>query len=500
MTATDLRPRLTAVAGRPVPDPRRRSLWTLVGVETWERFSFYGMQGVLLLYLYYSAAHGGLGLTQTTAIGIVGAYGSTVYLSTIAGSWLADRVAGAERVLFGSAVLVMIGHVCLAVLPGTTGVAVGLGAVAFGSGALKANTTAVLGRLYAGDERRDSSFALYYLGVNTGALVGPALTGLLQVSWGFRAAFGAAAIGMACGLVQYAAGRRSFAAEFSRPPHPLSTAGRRTAASSAGAVVAVVALLFATDVLTVAGVNELMFWVVLAASVGLFAVMLGSREVTTVERRRVGGFIPMFLASAAFWTLSQQQFTVLTLYADQQLNRHLFGWEMPVSWIQTINPVFIVALSGAFAVLWNRLGARQPSEPTKFGVSNLVMGAAFLLFVPLATTVPNSVPLLPVIGILALFSIAELCLAPVGMSLASAAAPRAFGSQMVALYYLSIALGTSGASVLAGWYSTAHQITYFAAVGVACIVVGVALLAGARRLTTVLHAYDRKEPQVDGAS
>jgi POT family proton-dependent oligopeptide transporter len=231
--------------------------------------------------------------------------------------------------------------------------------------------------------------------------------------------------------------------------------------------------------------------------------MLRSRQITTVERRRVRAFIPMFLASVAFWTLSQQQFTVLTVYADQQLNRHLFGWEMPVSWVQTINPVFIVALSGAFAILWNRLGARQPSEPTKFGFSNLVMGAAFLLFVPLATTVPNAVPLLPVIGILALFSIAELCLAPVGMSLASATAPRAFGSQMVALFYLSIALGTSGASVLGGWYSTAHQLTYFAAVGAACIAVGVALLASTRRLTMVLHTFDQKDshsPEMDGAA
>ena len=187
MTVTDLRPAASGPADRREPDPHRLTLWTLVGVESWERFSFYGMQGVLLLYLYHSAAHGGLGLTQATAIGIVGAYGSTVYLSTIAGGWLADRVAGAERVLFGSAVLIMLGHASLAVLPGATGVAVGLGAVALGSGGLKANTTAILGRVYGEDEaRRDSGFALFYLGVNVGSLLGPVLTGLLQVTWGFR--------------------------------------------------------------------------------------------------------------------------------------------------------------------------------------------------------------------------------------------------------------------------------------------------------------------------
>lgn len=478
-------------AGRGGADPRRRTLWTLVGVETWERFSFYGMQGALLLYLYHSAAHGGLGLTQATAIGIVGAYGSTVYLSTIIGGWLADRVAGAERVLFGSAVIIMLGHASLAVLPGAAGVAVGLGAVALGSGGLKANTTTILGRVYGDDEaRRDSGFALFYLGVNVGGLLGPVLTGLLQVTWGFRAAFGAAAAGMACGLIQYVAGRRAFAARFARPPHPLTARSRGVLTVGAVAFVIGAAAIVATGVLTAAHVNEVVLGAVGATTVGMFTVMLRSPQVTAAERRRVRAFIPMFFASAAFWALSQQQFTVLTVYADKQLNRHLLGWEMPVSWVQTINPVFIVVLSGVFAILWSRLGTRQPSEPAKFGLSNVVMGAAFLLFIPLATAVPNSVPLLPVIGILALFSVAELCLAPIGLSLAAAAAPRAYSSQLVALFYLSIALGTSGASELAGWYTTADQVTYFAALGAICLLVGLALLAGSGRLAVALCAVD----------
>jgi POT family proton-dependent oligopeptide transporter len=218
----------------------------------------------------------------------------------------------------------------------------------------------------------------------------------------------------------------------------------------------------------------------------MFALMLRSPHVTMVERRRVRAVIPMFAASAAFWALSQQQFTVLTVYADKQLDRRVFGWEFPVSWVQSINPVFIVALSGVFAALWARLGDRQPSTPTKFGLSNVVMGTAFLAFIPLATSTPHSVPLLPIVGILALFSVAELCLAPVGLSLAAAAAPRAFRSQMVALFYLSIALGTSGASVLAGWYTVDHQVAYFALVGSACVAVGLTLLVARGRLSAAL--------------
>ena len=275
MTLIPLHPRGTAADGARSQDPHRRSLFTLCGVETWERFSFYGMQGVLLLYLYYSIAHGGLGLSQASAIGIVGAYGSTVYLSTVAGGWLADRIAGAERVLFASAVLIMLGHASLALVPGTPGVAIGLCAVAFGSGGLKANTTAILGRLYADDDaRRDSSFALFYLGINVGALLGPALTGLLQVSWGFRAAFGAAAFGMACGLAQYVIGRRAFAARFSRPPHPISPRGRRVVGLGAIGGIAVAVGLGLTGIVTAHGVNDAVLGVVLVTTVALFTVML----------------------------------------------------------------------------------------------------------------------------------------------------------------------------------------------------------------------------------
>jgi POT family proton-dependent oligopeptide transporter len=161
--------------------------WALAhifGVEMWERFSFYGMQGILLIYLYHSVSEGGLGFDKAVAAGIVGAYGGSVYLSTILGAWIADRLLGAERVLFFSAVVIMAGHIALALLPGVAGVTVGLILVALGSGGLKANATSVVGTLYAEDDpRRDAGFSLFYLGINLGALVGPLLTGILQQTW-----------------------------------------------------------------------------------------------------------------------------------------------------------------------------------------------------------------------------------------------------------------------------------------------------------------------------
>jgi POT family proton-dependent oligopeptide transporter len=204
-------------------------------------------------------------------------------------------------------------------------------------------------------------------------------------------------------------------------------------------------------------------------------VILGSKKITRVERSRVLSFIPMFIVSAVFWSLYQQQFTVVTEYSDKQLNRHIVDWEMPVSWVQSINPVFIIILSGVFAALWTKLGTRQPSTPIKFALGTIVMGVAFLLFLPMASTVPNSAPLLGLVGVLFVFTIAELLISPVSLSLATKLAPEVFQTQMVALLFLSIALGTAMAGVLAEYYSDDNQVAYFGILGAIAIVVGIVL-------------------------
>ncbi|MCT2584438.1 peptide MFS transporter [Actinophytocola gossypii] len=468
-----------------------RSLGTLFGLEMWERFSFYGMQGILTIYLYYSATDGGLGLSEGTATSIVGAYGGLVYLSTIVGAWLADRVAGSERVLFGSAVMIMLGHVSLALLPGFVGVGVGLCLVALGSGGLKANATSLVGGLYAeDDDRRDAGFSLFYLGVNLGAFAGPLLTGLTQQQLGFHYGFGLAAVGMAAGLVQYAFGRRHLGPDANVVPNPLPHAGRALVAGGAAAVVAVIVLLVLTGVITPANLATVTVVLIIVAAVGYFAVILSSGRITDVERRRVFSFVPMFLASFVFWSLFQQQFTVVVIYTDQRLDRTFFGWEMPVPWVNSINPVFIILLAGVFAALWTKLGPRQPSTPIKFAVGTTVMGLAFLLFLPWAGGEGNTTPLLALVAILLLFTIAELMLSPVGLSLSTKLAPRAFRTQMVALNYLSIALGTSTAGALAKYYAVDAEAPYFATVGLAAVGFGVLLALISpyvRRLMSGVH-------------
>ncbi|GAA0566203.1 peptide MFS transporter [Paractinoplanes ferrugineus] len=452
------------------------ALANLFGVELWERFSFYGMQGILLIYLYYEASRGGLGLDKDSATSIVGAYGGSVYLATVIGAWLADRLLGPERVLFGSAILVMCGHVGLALIPGIPGVATGLILIALGSGGVKATATAIVGTLYAADDpRRDAGFSLFYLGINLGALVGPLLTGLLQKEAGFHWGFGAAAVGMAIGLTQYAMNRRTLPASAHEIANPLPRERRPLVAALAAAVIAVVAVLALTGLLPAAHLSTIVVVLSILAAVAYFAVILSSRRIADVERRRVVAFIPMFIASAAFWSLYQQQFTVVTIYGDERLDRDVFGWTMPVSWVQSINPVFIIILSGVFAALWLRLGDRQPTTAVKFAAGTTVMGVAFLLFLPFAGTGANSVPLLGLTGIILVFTVAELLLSPVGLALSTKLAPEAFRTQMVALFFLSVALGTAMSGTLAGYYSQQNEVPYFGILGATAIILGIAL-------------------------
>lgn len=465
--------------------------WSLVhifGVEMWERFSFYGMQGILLIYLYFSVADGGLGLPEAVAGGIVGAYGGSVYLSTILGAWLADRLFGSERVLFVSAIVIVSGHLALALLPGFVGVGVGLVLVALGSGGLKANATSVVGTLYRpDDERRDAGFSLFYLGINLGAFLGPILTGLLQSTLGFHWGFGLAALGMTLGLVQYSFGRRGLPASAREVPNPLPRARYPLVAGIAVGAVVVTAVLVLTGVIQADNLATIVIAVTVVAAVAYFAVILGSRRIDATERSRVWGFLPLFLTSVAFWSLYQQQFTVLTIYSDKRLDRDLFGWEMPVSWVQSINPVFIIILSGVFAAIWTKLGKRQPSTPVKFGLAAIIMGSAFLLFLPFSGGGANSTPLLAIVGILFVFTVAELLLSPVGLSVTTKLAPAVFHTQMVALFFLSIALGTAISGELVKFYDPGNEVPYFSILGGIAILVGIGLLLSVKPVLRLMR-------------
>jgi len=487
---------MSAIEGSSSPDRRflgqPRMLANLAGVELWERFSFYGMLSILLIYLCYGAARGGLGIDQSTATSIVGAYGGLVYLATIAGAWLADRVFGAERVLFGSAVLVMCGHLTLAALPGTPGLAAGLSLVAVGAGGVKATATTLVGSLYGPDDaRRDAGFTIFYLGINLGGVTGALLTGLVQNEAGFRWGFGLAAAGMAIGLTQYARGRRRMIDRVREVPSPLPTQQRTLVFTCAAAAVLTIVTLAVSGMIPARRLSLIVVAFCILATVASFVVILSSRRISRIERRRVIAFIPLFAASAAFCSLYQQQFTVVAIYSDRRLDRDLFGWEMPVSWVLALNPVFVIALAGLFAGLWTWLGPRQPSAPVKFALGLIVMGGAFLLFLPFAGTV--AVPLLGLAGIMLVFTVAELLIQPVGLSVSAQLAPAPFRTRMVALFFLSVALGTAMSGVLSGYYREEHEAAYFGILGLTAVILGAALWAAGPAIRRMSESHDRAD-------
>ena len=478
---------VTKVSGEGVPPASGESgrkffgqPWPLVhifGVETWERFSWYGMQAILLYYMYFTVAQGGLGIDKTTALGIMGAYGGSVYLSTILAAWISDRVLGAERTLFYSAIVVALGHVAMAILPNAPGLVIGLILIAVGSGGVKSNASAIVGKLYAPDDtRRDAGFSLYYLGINLGGFLGPLLTGWLQTSLGFHIAFGAAAVGMAIGLVQYSFGRKGLPAVSREVPNPVSRGRLAAYGVVAIAVVGVVALLIGMQVLDLDELPETITVVASLAAIALFAVILSSPKITATERSRVWAFVPLFLVNVGFWSVYLLSFTLAAVYGNYRTNLDLFGWQMPAAWVQSINPIFILILSSFFAALWTKLGRRQPNTLVKWTLGIFFCGVAYLLFLPFVGTGDHGTPLWGVTMIIFVWTVGELLFSPTGLSLTTKLSPTAFTSQMFALYFLSMAIGGAISGIFAQLYNESNEAPYFAALGIATLVLGVIML------------------------
>lgn len=468
-TTSELNPSGKTFFGHP------RMLANLFSVEMWERFSYYGMQGIMIFYLYYAVTEGGSGLVnETTAAGIMGAYGGTVYLLAILGGFIGDRVLGPERTLFYSCVLIMAGHISLALLPGAAGVIAGLLLVAIGSGGLKTNASALLGTLYAKDDpRRDGGFTIFYMGVNIGSLLGPLLTTFGWGLWGFHAGFLLAAIGMAIGLTQYALTRKNLPESAHELSAPLTSSEKKKYSLLGVAILVVILLLVFTGIITPSNLASWVMGFIAIGAVSLFTVILRDKQITSVEHSRVVSFIPMWIGNAVFWALYQQQFTVMALYSDTRLNWNILGMELKPSLVNSINPIFIIIFAPLFTIMWDRLGKRQPTTVVKFALGIIGVGIAFLIFLTQAGNMSVNVGW--IVLILFVCTIAELAISPVGTSLSTKLAPARHRVNMVALYFTSVALGTVLAGWLAKFYSVETEVPYFTTLGIGTIVVGLLL-------------------------
>ena len=424
----------------------------------WERFSYYGMRALLVLFMV-DAGRGGLGLDDQTATAIYGLYTAAVYLMALPGGWLADRLWGAQRAVWLGGLVIALGHFTLA-LPWTLTFYLGLVFVIVGSGILKPNMSNLVAELYPeGGARRDAGFTIFYMGVNLGATLGPLACGWLAQKWGWHYGFAAAGVGMVLGLAQFRRSRHQLGAAGIKPgdEKPLHRFERVILYGGTAAALLALAVGLAGGIkINPVRLAHGMAYVILAIAGLFFSYAFLFARLDAVEKKRLAMILILFIASALFWAGFEQSGSSLNLFAERFTLRNFSGLpcEIPAAWFQSLNPVFIITFAPVFAWLWVWLARRHldPSLPVKFGLSLVLVGAGFFVMVGAAKVVAAGQPAWPtwLIVTYLVHTFGELCLSPVGLSSVTKLAPRRLIGQLMGIWFLSISLGNLIAGLIAG--------------------------------------------------
>jgi proton-dependent oligopeptide transporter, POT family len=465
-----------------------RGLSTLFFTEMWERFSYYGMRALLILFMTASAAEGGLGFDTASAGAVYGLYTSMVYMACLPGGWIADRLIGQRRAVLWGGILIASGHFSMA-FPSLTTFYLGLLLIVLGTGLLKGNISVLVGTLYReGDNRRDAGFSLYYVGINLGAFLAPLVCGWLGQRVNWHAGFAAAGFGMVLGVIQYVLGSRHLGDGGLKPAVSSADeyqANRRLALIIAGlfatlvAVIGVGAYTGAIPV-TAAQVSDWAGYFLLVVTAGFFAWLLTSSSWTPGERKRLYAVTVFFLAAALFWSLFEQAGSTLNLFADRDTRTSVLGWEFPSSWFQSMNSMFVWSFAGVFAWLWLALGRRgkEPSTPIKFSLGLIFVGAGFGVLVVAANLAQNGVKVSPMWLTVTylLHTFGELCLSPVGLSAMTKLAPARIAGLVMGVWFLATSVGNFIAGRLAGFYEAMPLPALFTNIALFGIIAGLLLL------------------------
>jgi len=399
-----------------------RGLAPLFFTEMWERFSYYGMRAILVLYMVAPAAQGGLGFDTKRAASIYGTYTMAVYLTAIPGGLIADRLLGLRLAVLVGGIVIAAGHFSM-VFGSMASFYGGMALIAIGTGLLKPNISGLVGSLYGeNDPRRDSGFSLFYMGINIGAVLAPLVCGYMAQSAGFKSlvagmgydpstswhwAFGAAGVGMTLGLVIYVASRRRLAHVGARP----SPRARTAAAASPAA------------------------------------------PLTPSDWKRIGAIFVFFLFTILFWGAYEQKGASLNLFALHLVRNEIFGLRFPSSWLQSLTPFFVILLAPIFSVLWVKMGRRQPTSPMKFALGLTFIGLAYVLLVPgAALTAQGRISPLWLVGLYFLEVAGEMCISPVGLSTVTKLSPARLVGIMMGVWFLAAALGNKLAGFLSGFF------------------------------------------------
>jgi len=463
-----------------------RGLSTLFFTEMWERFSYYGMRALLILFMTASVADGGLGFDTAVAGAIYGLYTSMVYMSTLPGGWLADRVIGQRRAVLYGGIVIAAGHFSMA-FPSLATFYLGLFLIVIGTGLLKGNISVIVGQLYGPkDSRRDAGFSIYYMGINLGAFISPLVCGYLGQRVNWHAGFAAAGFGMVLGVVQYVYGSRYLGEAGLHPAvtSPSATEAARRQAMIWGGVIAAIALIIGIGTwtgaipITATQIADTAGYLLLALCVVFFAWLFFAGDWTSEERKRLYAIGVFFLAAALFWSLFEQAGSTLNLFADRDTRTTFLGWSYPSSWFQSMNSLFIWAFAPVFAWLWIRLHDREPSTPVKFALGLLLVGGGFAVLVIAANLARQGVQVSPtwLTVVYLLHTFGELCLSPVGLSAMTKLAPARIAGLMMGVWFLATSVGNFIAGRLAGFYESMPLPTLFLNIALIGIVSGVLML------------------------
>jgi POT family proton-dependent oligopeptide transporter len=473
-----------------------RGLAVLFFTELWERFGYYGMRALLILYLT-----AGLGFDAAKAGALYALYTSLVYLIGLPGGWLADRLLGQQRAVLYGGVLLAVGYLSLA-LPGQAAFYAGLVVIIAGTGLLKPNISAIVGKLYGvDDDRRDAAFSLFYMGINVGALLGPLVCSFLgeRVSW--RLGFAASGVGMTVGVVLFVAWRGwlgEAGLHPSRPADPdVARAGdrrMRLALAATGAGLLVVAALLAGGVVSIdiAAISDSFGLVLAAVTVVFFAWLFRAGDWTPLERGRLAAIVVLFVAASVFWGAYEQAGSSLNLFAYESTDRVAGALEIPAGWFQQIPPLFVILSAPVFAWLWVRLGPRQPSSPAKFALGLVFVGLGFVVMIGASSAAASGARVGPgwLVATYFLHVVGEMCLSPVGLSTVTKLAPERVTGLMLGVWFLASAVGNYVGGRAAGFYETIplwKLFGLFAAVTIASGLLLALLVRPIRRLMGGVH-------------
>jgi proton-dependent oligopeptide transporter, POT family len=478
-----------------------RGLSTLFFTEMWERFSYYGMRALLILFMTAPLAAGGLQMDTGTAGAIYGLYTSMVYMTSLPGGWIADRLIGQRRAVLYGGILIAAGHFSMA-FPAVSTFYLGLALIVVGTGLLKGNVGVIVGQLYGpDDQRRDAGFSIFYMGINLGAFIAPLVCGYLGQRINWHAGFACAGVGMILGLVQYMVGSR-FLGDAGLHPAPAaspdSAARLRRQVTIYGSMAGVAVLLFAAALMsgtlpiTARQIADLAGYALLGIIAAFFAWLILGGDWTREERKRLYAIAVLFVGASIFWSEFEQAGSTLNLFADRATRTSIGGWEFPSSYFQSVQPLFIITLAPLFAWLWITLGSQEPSSPAKFALGLIFVGAGFAILVIAARLADSGVKVSPLWLVVTYFlhTCGELSLSPVGMSAVTKLAPQRVVGLMMGVWYLAISLGNFIGGRLSSLYEAMPLPGLFGAVGAAGIVAGMlmfVLTPPIKRLMGAVH-------------